>query len=684
MTDLKSSPRKIEILLVEDSETDRLLAMDALRDSRLANRVHCVENGEQAMEFLRQEGQYSEAPSPDLVLLDLNLPKKDGREVLAEIKGDELFRYIPVVVLTTSKADEDILGAYGVHANSYITKPLDFVQFGRVISALENFWFEVVTLPTRTETAAKRPLSVTPAGFTKPRIPKLTKDVVYKVLVVEDSPTDQILIKAALSESPRIIFETRCVERLSAAKQALHTEKYDIVISDLQLPDSHGVATVQRLVRAAGGIPVVVLTMTDDEETGLNALREGAVDYVIKGEMSGRVLSRTIRYTVDRTRIEEQMRHAQRMESLGVLAGGIAHDFNNLLMVIRGNAELQERLGFESDKLKRTTNQILASADRAATLTRQLLAFSRREHVQLTHLDFNELLEEFSRMIQRLVGPTIEFKLERCETSLPVSGDPSLLEQVLMNLVVNSRDAMPDGGKLVISTKLLELPSTREEGLPPGGAGSYVCMKVSDTGGGISPESLEHIFEPFYTTKDTGKGTGLGLSTAYGIVQQHRGVIEVKSEMGEGTEFTVLIPLNRTEEDVPAIIEEQPSLQAEGTILVVDDEEMVRELSTVFLETEGYTVIQAKSGAEVIADWEKLRKQVDLVITDLIMPQGVSGHDLGSWLYEQDPDLKTIYCSGFSQPNLMRKFKLREGQNFLSKPFSGESLLKMVNRILNE
>ncbi len=213
------------------------------------------------------------------------------------------------------------------------------------------------------------------------------------------------------------------------------------------------------------------------------------------------------------------MRHALRMESLGILAGGIAHDFNYVFMVIRGNAELQSRLQIDSPKIEKTFTQIRSAADRAATLARQLLAFSRRERVHLSHLDFNEMLTEFSRMIQRLLGPTIGFQLKLSDHPLSVSGDPVLFEQIVLNLVVNSRDAMPEGGKLTIETKIIDIQPDQGEGIPPAGPGSYVLMSVVDSGAGMSQETQDRIFEPFYTTKLVGKGTGLGLSTSFGIVQ---------------------------------------------------------------------------------------------------------------------------------------------------------------------
>ena len=682
MNEESENIKDVEILLVEDSETDRMLAVEALRHSRVGNNVHCVSDGEQAMQFLRQQAPYKNAPTPDLILLDLNLPKKDGREVLSEIKSDDYLKFIPVVVLTTSKAREDIVGAYDEHANCYITKPIDFDQFGRVIRELENFWFKVVTLPAQLPEA--RPHMGSRAGVNENLIRSAAgKKREYRALILEDSPTDTLLIKAALAESSQVKFTTAEAVRTSVAEEMLVNGDFDVVIADLGLPDSQGLDTVRRLNGAAGGVPIVVLTMLDDEKIGLDALREGATDYVVKGEINGRLLARTIRYAIDRNKIEDQLRHAQRMESIGVLAGGIAHDFNNLMMIVRGNAEVQQRLGDDSAILRKTSKQILDASDRATTLTRQLLAFSRRERVQLVHVDFNVVLKEFTKMVSRLLGPTIKLELDLTSDALPVLMDPGLMEQVIMNFAVNGRDAMDGRGVLKITTSRILIDATSRYGVPPDGLGEYICMSVKDEGRGISAVDLPHIFEPFYTTKEVGKGTGLGLSTAFGIIQQHRGVLDVQSEAGDGAVFSIVLPLraevNRHETTATTEI---PHAKGE-TILVVDDEKMVRELTVMFLEMNGFKVIEATTGAEVQNRWDALKDEIDLVLTDVIMPEGVSGHELGQWIHHRRPEMKIIYCSGFSRNHINRDYKLKEGDNFLTKPFSLDSLISIVHRNLS-
>jgi CheY-like chemotaxis protein len=278
----------IEILLVEDSPTDRLIAIEALQSSKLINSLNVVENGVDAMAYLRREGKYRDARRPDLVLLDLNLPKKDGREVLEEIKTDPVLKFIPVVVLTTSKSDEDLLRAYGNHANSYITKPVDFPRFTDALRSLGGYWFEVVTLPP--EAAIERMVRATPSM--RPPPPSGTADAQIRLLLVEDNPTDVALLRLALRENRLVKFELVHESRAAEACKRLRTEAFDLIMTDLALPDSFGLDTYRMIRGAAQGVPVIVLTGLDDDETGMLALREGAQDYLVKGQLTAHSDSR--------------------------------------------------------------------------------------------------------------------------------------------------------------------------------------------------------------------------------------------------------------------------------------------------------------------------------------------------------------------------------------------------------
>lgn len=672
------SYKPIGILLVEDSETDRMLALDALRAAHLMNTVHCVSDGEEAMQFLRHEGKYRDAPRPDLILLDLNMPKKDGREVLAEVKADPLLRYIPVIVLTTSKADEDVLGAYGLHANCYITKPIDFEQFSRIATTLENFWVEVVTLPpadaitTLSRTLPAQPAKMQPA-------PLHEQDRSWRVLVVEDSPSDACLIEESLRESLLLRFETTVVSTVAKAESRLSLEEFDVVVADLGLPDSQGVETVRRLNRAAGAVPLVVLTMLNDESTGMDVLQHGATDYIVKGRISDQALARSLRYAIERRNIEEQLRMSQRMESIGVLASGVAHDFNNLLTIITGNAQLQIEGGFDAGRMRELAAQIVTASDRAGTLTRQLLAFSRHQRMRSVAADLNQIIGDFTKMLRRLLGPTIELELQLSASPLPFFGDVGMIEQIILNLAVNARDAMPAGGRLTLSTTEVEVTDAETDAKP----GRYARLAVSDSGCGIPEHVLPHIFEPFFTTKDIGQGTGLGLSTVFGIVRQHLGLISVESQPQKGTTFIIRLPLDSQAKPVE---EEAPVVAAPGgseTVLLVDDEPLIRDLAATVLRLRGYKVIVAESGSAALLLWPEIRDQVNLVLTDIAMPDGVSGTELAQRLKEDKPGLRVAYCSGYSSGKSAGQLDLKEGVNFLPKPYSVNALLDMVRSALD-
>lgn len=674
---IRNRAQAIEILLVEDSPTDRMFALDALRGARLANIVHVVEDGDEAIQFLRRQGKYQTVSTPDLILLDLNLPIRDGHEVLADIKGDPQLRLIPVVILTTSESDEDVLKAYGLHANSYIQKPVDFDKFTSIARSLEAFWFEVVTLP---KADAIKPVAPASAVVAAPAPPPTAIDPTrsWKVLVVEDSPTDAMLVKAALLDSQAIRFEVTVVDRLAAATKELSSGTYDAVLSDLDLPDSPATATVAQLSKVAGGAPIIVLTMLDDQALGSDLVKQGASDYYVKGQLSPNGLARTIRYAVERRGFETYMQHSQRMDSLGVLAGGVAHDFNNLLTFIQGRAQLmRHNPEMPANELQDAVSQIDEAANRAASLTRQLLAFSRRQRVSLVDLDLNTLVGDFTQIINRLLGTNVEMELRLTSSPLPVMGDTGMLEQVIMNLVVNARDAMPDGGRVTLTSQRIE-GDTVGDSVSLG----YARLVFSDNGPGIPSTVLEHIFEPFYTTKEVGSGTGLGLATVHGIIEQHGGTISVESVAGEGTSFVILLPLVAEPKAVVADTGEETASApvTPGTVLLVDDDRGVLEVTKHLLEHQGYTVETAVSGEDAVARWPEIGDKVDILLTDMMMPGEILGGALGTRLQAEKPSLRVIYMSGDCANAAHQDVELVENVNLLPKPFSYKRLHDILQR----
>jgi PAS domain S-box-containing protein len=386
----------------------------------------------------------------------------------------------------------------------------------------------------------------------------------------------------------------------------------------------------------------------------------------------------------DRLSLEAQLRQSQKMEAIGQLAAGVAHDINNILTVMQGYAcRLTER--HDPPTSIEDAQQILDAADRAASLTRQLLAFSRRQNMQVRLLDLRATVSGISRMLERLIGENIRLAVNHPETLPGVAADSGLMEQVLLNLVVNARDAMPEGGEIVLETAAVEISEADAQKRPQGRAGQFVLLKVSDTGSGMDAATMAHIFEPFFTTKGPGKGTGLGLATVYGIVQQHEGWIEVESTPGRGTSFSVFLPASDSQFEQPQNDTEiiRPLRGGTETILVVEDEALLRSLACATLTEFGYTVHQASNALEAIVVWQQQGRNVDLVLTDMVMPGGLTGQELGDRLRQDKPDLKVVYCSGYSAELPGVDFTQTKDMAFLQKPYRPRVLARVVRDCLD-
>ncbi len=384
-------------------------------------------------------------------------------------------------------------------------------------------------------------------------------------------------------------------------------------------------------------------------------------------------------------RLEDQLRQSQKMDAIGQLAGGVAHDFNNILTIIQGHASLLLAANNLAGPAWRSAQQIGQAAERAAGLTRQLLTFSRRQVMQPRRLDLNEVVSNLTKMLGRILGEDIALRLNYWPQPPLVMADASMVEQVLLNLVVNSRDAMPKGGQLNLRLSIVDVDAKHLEQHPEAHLGQFVCLEATDTGCGIKRENMRRVFEPFFTTKEVGKGTGLGLATVYGVVKQHQGWIEVESTVGRGTSFRVYFPRHC---EAGATVEpksNEPTIRGGSeTILVVEDEHNVRELVCAILEGHGYKVIQAASGPKAVEVWSKERAAVDLLLTDLVMPDHMNGRELAERLWQDEPRLPVIFTSGYSADVVGKDFVLRHGLNYLQKPYHPQKLAITIREVLDK
>lgn len=413
---------------------------------------------------------------------------------------------------------------------------------------------------------------------------------------------------------------------------------------------------------------------------------------VLRRDAEGRILSTESMFTditelkraeEERKKLEEQLRQAQKMEALGLLAGGMAHEFNNLLTIIQGNAELALSSLTPSQTNYQELLTIYKTAERAATLTRQVLALSRRQILQRKELDLNALISNLVTVLQRLIGESIELHSELAPDLPTVFADSGTIEQVIMNLVLNARDAMPEGGKLTIQTAVVTLDEAFCRIHPDAQAGAHVCLKVSDTGIGMDETVRSRLFEPFFTTKEPGKGSGLGLSVVYGIVKQHEGFIEVDSAPGQGAKFSIYLPIYRSQEQVERKEISQKGLpRGTETILIVEDEQQVRELTQQILETLGYTVLVASNGAEALELFSVNPDSIDLVILDAVMPS-LSGQQTYQAMSALRPNLPVLFITGYSAEIMQLPPAELATLPILQKPFSVTEIGRRVREVLD-
>jgi len=393
----------------------------------------------------------------------------------------------------------------------------------------------------------------------------------------------------------------------------------------------------------------------------------------------------------ERLTLEAQLRHSVKMDAVGQLAAGVAHDFNNILTIIQGHADLLLQSHVLEGGNEKSVKQISSAAQRAGKLIRQLLMFSRKQVMQPRVVNLNEVVTNLSPMLQGLLGEKVAYQFFPGPEMPAMYVDVGMIEQVLLNLVINARDAMPEGGRLTISTARQTLDPVAVVLNPEARPGSFVCLTVTDTGCGMDPGTLGHLFEPFFTTKEVGKGTGLGLATVYGIMKQHEGWVVVESQVGVGSTFTLFFPdsgrgpagTGKSGQSDTQTTTRQAMATGTETILVAEDEPVLRELVVNILEFCGYRIYQADTGPNAIKVWQEHRDEIKLLLTDMVMPGGMSGRQLAERLQKDDPHLKVIYTSGYSPGMAGKDIALLEGFNFLPKPYPPSRLAQVVREALD-
>ncbi len=510
---------------------------------------------------------------------------------------------------------------------------------------------------------------------------------VIKLLLVDDDEDDYIFTRDLLLQVKESDFNLQWVSSYEAAQTAIKSVSYDAYLIDYCLGSHNGLELMQEAIKNGCKTPVIFLTGQTDEGIDLKLIKAGAMDYLVKGQITASLLYRSIRYAIERAQTLEALHHSEdrvrqidKMDAIGRLAGELAHDFNNLLTIIISYSDMLTMRLEKETPLYRFAEHILKAGEQAALLTQQLLTVSRRQRLQPKVFDLNSAITEMAKVLRRSISKEIKINTIVNSTSAYVNLDAHQIEQVVMHLANNARDAMPYGGKLTIeitNQEITPLSLMVKEGLVPG---NYVLLIVSDNGYGMDKDIKSHIFEPFFTTKEKHKATGLGLAISYGIIKQSGGHIEVLSELGKGTTFKIYLP----QATAPLQAHEWSTIEvnhhpASETILLVEDEINVREMISYTLKIEGYKVLEACHGWDALRICEEHNGEIDLLVTDVVMPH-MNGSEIAKRLMALRPNMKVLYMSGYVDKAIE---VMEQDSNFLEKPFTIDMLMHKVRNVLD-
>lgn len=635
--DMKPS---LDILLIDDNPDDRALALRELRREFPDVQVHEIGDGK-ALTLAMESGDC------DLVITDYQLRWTDGLSVLRAIKTH--WPDCPIIMFTGTGSEEIAVEAMKAGLDDYVLKASrHYVRLaGAARRALER-------------TAQRRALRESEANYRM-----LFADV--PIGLYKTTPAGRII-----DANPAMIQMLGYADRealLKVSAAELYANPAERRRWQLLMERDGVVRHFETQMRQDDGM---VIWLEDNSHAVRSA--EGLVLYY-EGSLED---------ITARLNLETKLLQAQKMESIGHLAAGVAHDFNNILTIIKGHADLLLARREVPPEVVGPLEKISSAADRAANVTSQLLTFSRRQAMRPRVLDLNEIVKRVVSTPDQSLGRQIALRFELATRLPPMEADKGMIEQVITNLVINGCDAMPKGGTLTIRTSAVEIDADYVQHNPDGRAGQFICLSVSDTGAGMATETMGRIFDPFFTTKDISRGGGLGLPTAYGITKLHQGWIEVTSQVGQGTTFKVFLPA--TSKPIEPVPEKPSSTTLRGgaeTILVVEDEPELRLLAREILEYYGYRVLEASGASDALKMWPRHGQEIDLLLTDVLMPEGVTGWELASKLRKQQPHLKIICTSGYSLDPPSQTMAEERGFQFLQKPFKPQNLAMAVRECLD-
>jgi two-component system cell cycle sensor histidine kinase/response regulator CckA len=620
----------IRVLLVEDNPLDVRLFLELLRETGAGHvKMEHVDRLSTALERLSSQ-------TFDVVLLDLSLPDAHGLDTL--VKAHAHAPNVPIVVLTG--LDDQGLAVKAVRAGAQ-----DYLVKGRVDGDLLVRSMRYATERARAVEALER------------------REEHYRSLIENSLDLISILnldgtIRYASPSHERILGYGH--QELVGQNALSFTHADDLENVTAAFARGDGAAAVQSRFRHKDGSWRML------ESFGRNLSHLPGVNGLV-------VNSRDV---TDRMRLEEQLHHSQRLEAVGRLAGGVAHDFNNLLMIITGYSQILLDTMHVGDPARADVEQVVKAAERATDLTRQLLAFSRRQMVRPAMLNLNALVQDMDRMLRRVMGEDVELVTILAPGLKTIQADPGQLEQVILNVAVNARDAMPHGGKLTLETANVQVTEEFEQAQVPLPPGQYATLCISDTGHGMDAQILSRVFEPFFTTKE--EGTGLGLATSYGIIKQSGGEIQADSRLGDGTSFCIYLPTVEQPPDQLEAAPERPILRGSETILLVEDEEAVRRVLETMLKRHGYRVLSSSSSVDALAIGARHTGEIHLLITDVVMP-GMSGRRMAERMLTQRPEMRVLFVSGYGEP-----LEDKSHTPFLQKPFKTEDLALKIREVLLE